>query len=266
MFKIYKGGETFYQWDIGQRLLVEDATITTVHFCNKLNDCALTCNVYEENGIRLVNVPNILLQATNCIRVYGCISEGTTINYAKEMQIFRVIARNQPEGFVYTEEDIKSLDSLEQKVEELEELVENLPQGGGEIINTETKTIKSPSMIDIPTDADIVKVTGTSSGYYSGGYVYFIFIDDANNILSATQLVAGNDGEYFDVSVELNIPNGATKCGTHPNYNGIYYEADNNYYSPNLTVEFTIGNGINIEQWIFTLNDGTTITKNIVLN
>lgn len=121
MFKIYKGGEYFYQWDIGQRLVVEDETIIKVHFCNRTGDCALSCSVYEEDGLRLVNVPNILLQSTNNVRVYGCIEEGDDICFAKEMQIFRVIARNKPEEYVYTEDDIKNWDSLETRISALEE-------------------------------------------------------------------------------------------------------------------------------------------------
>ena len=124
MFKIYKGGEYFYQWDLGQRLLVTDPEIVEVHFCNQTGDCALVTPVYEEDGVRLANVPNVLLQNTKNIRVYGCIEEGTSI-FARDMQIFRVIARGKPDDYAYTEEDIRKYEDLEQRIEELEE------NGGG---------------------------------------------------------------------------------------------------------------------------------------
>ena len=92
MFKIYKGGDTFFQWDIGQRLIVEDPEMDKIHFCNKTGECSLVCEVYEEDGLRLVNVPNILLQVPYMIRVYGCLVEGEDSYFAKNVQIFKVIA------------------------------------------------------------------------------------------------------------------------------------------------------------------------------
>ena len=122
MFKIYKGGDTFFQWDIGQRLVVEDADMDKVHFCNKTKDCSLVCDVYEdaESGLRLVNVPNILLQDTFTIRAFGCLVEGENIYFAKNVQVFKVIARTKPEDYVYTEEELKNWSTMEEKIAELE--------------------------------------------------------------------------------------------------------------------------------------------------
>lgn len=123
MFKIYKGGDTFFQWDIGQRLIVEDPEMDKVHFCNKTGECSLVCEVYEEDGLRLVNVPNILLQVPYMIRVYGCLVEGEDSYFAKNVQIFKVIARTKPEDYVYTEEELKNFNSIEERINiRLEEL------------------------------------------------------------------------------------------------------------------------------------------------
>lgn len=123
MFKIYKGGEYFFQWDIGQRLIVEDETITEVHFCNRTGDCSYACEVYELDGLRVVNVPNVLLQSTANIRVYGCIEESAEVCFAKDVQIFRVISRGKPEDYVYTEEELKNYNTVEERINiRLEEL------------------------------------------------------------------------------------------------------------------------------------------------
>lgn len=116
MFKIYKGGETFFQWDLGQRLIMEEP-FTEVHFCNQTNDCALICETYEEDGKRLVHVPNILLQNTNNIRVYGVYEEGEDTCYAKDMQIFRVIARGKPDSYVYTEDEVMTWEGLRSDID-----------------------------------------------------------------------------------------------------------------------------------------------------
>ena len=120
MFKIYKGGDTFFQWDFGQRLVVEDPEVDKVHFCNKTKDCSLVCDVYDEDGLRLVNVPNILLQDTFLIRAFACLVEGETSYFAKNVQVFKVIGRTKPEDYVYTEEEIKNWTTMGERITELE--------------------------------------------------------------------------------------------------------------------------------------------------
>lgn len=98
MFKIYDGRECFYQWDSNQRLIVEDATIPEVHFCNGLGDCSLVCRVYEENGLRLVNVPNQILQDNFNMKVYGY-----TGDYTKHDAVFKIKRRTKPDNYPYEE-------------------------------------------------------------------------------------------------------------------------------------------------------------------
>ena len=71
MFNIYDGRTHFWQWDLDCKLIVEDASIKQVHFCNGSSECSLVCLVYEENGQFLVNVPNILLQSDRDIHAYA---------------------------------------------------------------------------------------------------------------------------------------------------------------------------------------------------
>ena len=97
MFRIYDGRTDLYQWDLDRKLIVGDKTIREVHFCNRTGECSLIRNVYEVNGMYLVDIPNILLQTDWDIRVYGIDS-----NYTKHNQRFNVIARTRPENYVYT--------------------------------------------------------------------------------------------------------------------------------------------------------------------
>ena len=119
-FKIYGGAEYFYQWDLSQKLIV-NGDFETVHFCNQTEDCALVVNVYEENGQKLANVPNVLLQSTNNIRVYGVLKEGSNILNTVDYEIFRVIKRGKPDGYVYTEEDVLTYEALEERIAALEQ-------------------------------------------------------------------------------------------------------------------------------------------------
>ena len=101
MFKILDGRDKFYQWDIDRKLIVEDASISEVHFSNRTDDYALVVKTYVENGITLANVPNILLQTDWRIHVYAV--DG---NYTKHEKSYEVIARTKPSDYVYTETEI----------------------------------------------------------------------------------------------------------------------------------------------------------------
>lgn len=114
MFKIFDGREHFYQWDIDRKLILSDQTITEVHFCNKTDDCSLVCEVYEQDGLRLVNVPNILLQESWDIRAYAYCGSC----YTKQSARYKVIARSKPADYVYTETEVLNWEAMQRYVED----------------------------------------------------------------------------------------------------------------------------------------------------
>ena len=116
MFKIFDGREQFWQWDLNQKLIVFDPAITEVHFCNKTDECSLVCEVYDEVGLRVVNVPNIILQDDWDIRAYASTGDATKIE-----QRFKVLARTKPADYAYTETEVKNYDALEARIEALED-------------------------------------------------------------------------------------------------------------------------------------------------
>lgn len=115
MFSILDGRESFYQWDLDRKVVVKDSSIREVHFCNKTDDCSLVVETYQENGLTLANVPNILLQTAWKIRVFGY-----TGDFTKYEQCFKVIARTKPSDYVYTETEVKNYDELLDRIEKLE--------------------------------------------------------------------------------------------------------------------------------------------------
>ena len=115
MFKIENGRLSFYQWDINQRLIIEDSSITEVHFCNRTSDCSLITEVYEENGKRFANVPNILLQEDWTIRVYAY-----CVNHTLIEEKFIVHGRSKPADYIYTETEVKSYEKYEERLAALE--------------------------------------------------------------------------------------------------------------------------------------------------
>lgn len=120
VFAIHDGRSMFWQWDTERKLIVTEDTENLVHFCNGTGDCSLVCAVYELDGQRVVNVPNILLQTALPISVYVYVkdSEGA---YTKRSALFNVHPRTRPEDYVYTEDDAKSWSDLDERVRALEE-------------------------------------------------------------------------------------------------------------------------------------------------
>ena len=117
MFKIYDGREHFYQWDLDRKLIVEDASVTEVHFCNRTDSCSLVCETYVEDGVTLVNVPNILLQTDWRIHVYAYDE-----TYTKHDECYEVKSRTKPADYVYTETELWTAEkAVEEALEEAKE-------------------------------------------------------------------------------------------------------------------------------------------------
>lgn len=116
MFRIYDGREQFFQWDLDRKLVVEDASITEVHFCNRTAECALPVATYKEGNLTLVNVPNLILQESFRMNVYAYDGKHT-----KHAARFEIVPRSKPDTYVYTETEIKTWDELYELVKQIEE-------------------------------------------------------------------------------------------------------------------------------------------------
>ena len=116
MFRIYDGRKEFYQWDLNCKLIVEDKSISQVHFCNRTGECSLLRYVYEVNGLYLVDVPNLLLQDNWDIKVYGY-----DANHTKHSETFDVVHRTRPENYVFTDVEQKIWEQLDERIDLIEE-------------------------------------------------------------------------------------------------------------------------------------------------
>lgn len=105
MFKIYGDLSSFWQWDTGQKLIVNDSACQEVHFDNGTTDCALVCAVYEQDGTRFVNVPNILLQSAATLYAYAFLEDDDG-ERTKCSKCFKVYPRPKPADYVYTETEV----------------------------------------------------------------------------------------------------------------------------------------------------------------
>ena len=118
MLTIYNGRQHFWQWDSGQRLVVESGTICEVHFRNPDGEDALIVSTYDMDGKTVADVPNILLQKSGQISawVYVCVGDDCTISE----QSFEVWPRQKPAGYVYTETELKHYSDFDERLKALE--------------------------------------------------------------------------------------------------------------------------------------------------
>lgn len=112
MFYLENNREQLYQWDSNQRIIVDDETITHIHYCNRTDSEALVVEVYEEGGKRFANIPNILLQDAWNICVYAYCNG----YYTKQSKLIKVIKRSKPATYVYTETEKVQWAELEAEI------------------------------------------------------------------------------------------------------------------------------------------------------
>lgn len=192
MFKILDGREAFYQWDLEQKLIVDDRSITQVHFCNRTDDCALTCETYELDGLWVVNVPNILFQDNWRIRVYAYDGYAT-----KHEQRFDVIARTKPDTYVYTETEVLNYQTLLDKMTAIEE----------DIAGTVEEYLKeNPVEVDLTGYATETYVNEAVSNVKVDltGYATEKYVDDAVSAIDIpeTDLTGYATEEYVNTAID----------------------------------------------------------------
>ena len=136
MFKILDGRDELFQWDINRQIIVSDASIDAIHYSNRTDDSALVVEVKEKNGLRVADIPNILLQESWDINVYGYCNG----YYTKQAARIKVNPRTKPESYVYTETEVLNYNTVMEKVNTIENNI-------GEAVND--YLIKNPVVVDL---------------------------------------------------------------------------------------------------------------------
>lgn len=152
--KTEDGRSCFYQWDVGQRIVIEDCPAgTEMHFALKprstfdaikcQSQTALVVESYEENGNVYADVPNLLLQTAGTLYVYIYPSEGDRAHTERE-ESFRIAPRPRPADYVYTEDEIKRWATLEKTISENSKAIQEM---GGDVQELNDKITASEAEI-----------------------------------------------------------------------------------------------------------------------
>lgn len=111
------GRTELWQWDTGRKIVVDDKSVSEVHYSKYSSTQAITREVINGKA----EIPNFLLQDTHAVTAYaysGSIENG----YTMAEKTFNVVKKPKPANYVETEEDKAILSKLKAAIGDLSEL------------------------------------------------------------------------------------------------------------------------------------------------
>lgn len=132
IFQIYDGRNNFWQWDTKQKLIILDDSITEVRFSNRNMEHSKRRIVYTDNdGKRVCNVPDLLLQLPKNLVAYACIKrDDGSISTIKSVKF--AVAR-QPIPSDYICEQDAAVEAILDRLEILEDFIKDIETGNQEL-------------------------------------------------------------------------------------------------------------------------------------
>ena len=125
MIRIEGNKSALYQWDLNMRVILTNIPAgTEVHYSNikdNVSESCITAVSYSENGYVYADIPNKLLQISGIILVYLYIQDEDKAWTEFKTEIV-VLPRKKPANYVYTETEIKTFESLEKRIGNLNDL------------------------------------------------------------------------------------------------------------------------------------------------
>lgn len=124
-------------------------------------------------------------------------------------------------------------------------------------------TSNSGYLESVPAYITRMRLTGTCTGYMSGGTVQFAFIKTlaggAREVLDYITIASGDDSRISQVDQVLNIPAGTEYCMVYPQDS--YDSGFSGGFDCNLTLEFAGGTLLTIGNEKVFISDSIIITK-----
>lgn len=144
------GRTELWQWDTGRKIVVDDKSVSEVHYSKYSSTQAITREVINGKA----EIPNFLLQDAHAVTVYaysGSIENGCTM----AEKTFNVVKKPKPANYVETEEDKAILAKLKAEIGDLSEL------------QTEVKD----NLVAAINEASSKSIAGYSVEYIAEGYI-----------------------------------------------------------------------------------------------
>lgn len=157
VFKLYDGRTSFWQWDTKQKLIVLDERVTEVRFANANMEHSKRRPVYtDKNGIRICNVPDILLQLPKNLIAYACVKNddgsSTTIKAVK----FAVNRQPIPSDYICEQDAV--IENILTRIELLENLLKDIEAGKQEFTKFSSMVDAAKWAVESGSPGDIVVI------------------------------------------------------------------------------------------------------------
>lgn len=132
VFKIYDGRTNFWQWDTKQKLIVLDERVTEVRFSNRNMEHSKRRPVYKDNnGVRICNVPDLLLQLPKNLIAYACVKNEDGSSSTIKAVKFAVYRQPIPSDYVCEQDAV--VENILMRIELLESMLKDVEQGTQEL-------------------------------------------------------------------------------------------------------------------------------------
>lgn len=141
-------GKHLYQWDRERVLLVLDDEVDQVHFTSDAVASAIVKDVYINDGVRVVDIPTVLLQCACILTAYAYKCEGEKREYTYIHEEFKIIARKQPDDYVPEAEHDKWEDLKAETIQAMEEAKNAADRASASERNAAASVITSTEVVD----------------------------------------------------------------------------------------------------------------------
>lgn len=212
VFKIYDGRTNFWQWDTKQKLIVLDDRVTEVRFSNRNMEHSKRRPVYtDNNGLRICNVPDILLQLPKNLIAYACVKEddGT----CRTVKAVKFAVNRQPIPTDYVCEQDAVVEDILMRIELLEALLKDVEIGKKEFIKFTNMIDAAQWAVNEGNPGDIVVIK------LEEGWVAHV-VEDNKSLSPICDcdgkmiIIDGDDSNGMDEEVEdFNIWDGGNAAG-----------------------------------------------------
>lgn len=212
IFKIYDGRTSFWQWDTGQKLIVLDESVNQVHFSNKNMTHSIVKKVYEKDGMRLCNVPDLILQMPKNLIAYAYSVEGNINKTVKSVK-FAVIQRPIPDDYVCNQEE--QFDDINRRLELLEAMLKDIELGNQELnkFNTIEEAEQWAKENQKSAIIIVVRIDGKWIAHIVEDDYSVTPICDCNGQMVEVKIFDGGDGDGHEDANEVQIWDGGGAAG-----------------------------------------------------
>lgn len=214
IFKIYDGRTNFWQWDTKQKLIVLDERITEVRFSNRNMEHSKRRPVYTDNdGVRICNVPDILLQLPKNLIAYACIKQDDgTCSTVKAVK-FAVARQPIPTDYVCEQDAV--VEDILTRIELLESLLKDVEAGAQELTKFTNMVDAAQWAVESGQAGDIIMVK------LDVGWVPHVIEDDkslnpicnCDGEMVVVNILDGGDGDGYTTEELVQIWDGGGAAG-----------------------------------------------------